>query len=184
MRLIRAATLAPKPWKNGGGVTFDVAASPEGAGLDAFDWRISIAQVDRDGPFSAFPGIDRTLTIIDGVGMSLHFDEASASLMAGEPFSFPGDTPVDAKLASGGIIDFNVMTRRGRYDHRVSRIVGEIEIKPASHPRFLVSIAGARVLSGVKMVDAGPRDCVDLDGAAVNVATPLALLVEIFPQTA
>ena len=49
------------PWKNGGGETAEIAVSPPGAALDDFDWRLSMARVETDGPFSAFPGIDRTL---------------------------------------------------------------------------------------------------------------------------
>ena len=68
MRLVRRADLTPRPWKNGGGVTREIAAHPPEAGLDGFDWRLSMADVASDGPFSAFPGIDRTLTVIEGAG--------------------------------------------------------------------------------------------------------------------
>ena len=61
MRILRAPDYRVMPWKNGGGTTTEVAVSPEGAGLDHFDWRISMARVEQDGPFSTFPGIDRTL---------------------------------------------------------------------------------------------------------------------------
>ena len=58
-------------WKNGGGETAEIAVSPPGAALDAFDWRLSMAKVETDGPFSAFPGIDRTLAILEGEGIRL-----------------------------------------------------------------------------------------------------------------
>lgn len=68
MRLIRSASYRRQPWKNGGGETIEIAAHPVGATTDNFDWRISMARVEGDGPFSTFPDIDRTLTILEGMG--------------------------------------------------------------------------------------------------------------------
>ncbi len=62
------------PWKNGGGHTTEIAAFPAGAGLASFVWRVSIADVLQDGPFSPFPGIDRTLVLLEGEGMRLSGD--------------------------------------------------------------------------------------------------------------
>jgi environmental stress-induced protein Ves len=125
MRIIRAADCKTTPWKNGGGSTTEIAASPEGASLETFDWRISMARVASDGPFSDFPGIDRTLTVVAGGGMVLTIgDRPPVTLSRGsDPVSFPGDTPTSAKLTEGEITDLNVMTRRGRFGHRVQRIV-------------------------------------------------------------
>ena len=92
--------------------------------MDAFDWRVSMAEVASDGPFSLFPGIDRTLTVIEGEGMELMI-EGRPSLIVGagaDPVVFPGDVPTSAKLQSGPIRDLNVMTRRGRFQHDVRRI--------------------------------------------------------------
>ena len=112
------------PWKNGGGSATEIAIGPAGASLDAFDWRISMAQVASDGPFSSFPGIDRTLAVIRGDGMELMIgDQRPVVLGCGtEPLSFPGDTPTTARLLAGEITDLNVMTRRGRFGHRVVRV--------------------------------------------------------------
>lgn len=112
------------PWKNGGGSTTEIAIGPAGASLDAFDWRISMAQVASDGPFSNFPDIDRTLAVIQGGGLELAIgDQHEVVLGCGSaPLSFPGDTPTTARLLAGEITDLNVMTRRGRYGHRVVRV--------------------------------------------------------------
>jgi len=61
MKILRSADHKRMPWKNGGGETVEIAISPQGAGLADFDWRVSMATVASDGPFSVFPGIDRTL---------------------------------------------------------------------------------------------------------------------------
>lgn len=109
--------LTPMPWKNGGGTTREIAAWPPGAGLDAFDWRLSIADIAADGPFSAFPGIDRQIVLLDGGGVRLHARDGSFDhrlVAVGEPFAFAGEATVDATLLGGPTRDFNVMTRRGR----------------------------------------------------------------------
>jgi environmental stress-induced protein Ves len=109
--------IAPAPWKNGGGTTREIAAWPPGAGMDTFDWRISVADIATDGPFSAFPGIDRQIVLIDGAGVHLqaHDDSFCHKLVrVGEPFAFSGDTAIHAALVDGPTRDFNVMTRRNR----------------------------------------------------------------------
>ncbi|HZZ14223.1 MAG TPA: HutD family protein [Paraburkholderia sp.] len=122
--LIRGADLVATPWKNGGGLTREVAAFPEGAGLDAFVWRVSIAEVAQAGPFSRFAGIDRTLALLSGAGMLL--DEASgaggsqgtdmtthALTQALDLARFPGEAKIEARLVDGPTRDFNLMVRRG-----------------------------------------------------------------------
>ena len=91
------------PWKNGGGETTEIIAFPEGSGLDEFDWRISMARVAADGPFSVFPGIDRTLCLIEGEGLALTMAGKPEVLLthASPPFAFPGDVPVASRLVEG-----------------------------------------------------------------------------------
>jgi environmental stress-induced protein Ves len=114
VRILRASDHKRMPWKNGGGETVEIAVSPEDAGLAGFDWRVSMATVATDGPFSIFPGIDRTLAILDGNGMVLDIDGSAPVLLttAGDPLAFPADIPVAARLRDGAITDLNVMTRR------------------------------------------------------------------------
>ena len=59
------------PWKNGGGVTREIVCYPAGADIQSFEWRMSIAEVARDGPFSDFSGIDRVITLLSGNGIRL-----------------------------------------------------------------------------------------------------------------
>lgn len=120
MRLVRRGEARAVPWKNGGGVTFELAAFPEGAGFDDFVWRLSMAEVASDGPFSVFPGVDRTLTLLDGGGIALDFSGHAVTLAAGSgPFAFPGEAPVIGRLIAGPILDLNMMTRRRRRAHHV-----------------------------------------------------------------
>ncbi|SPB12940.1 histidine utilization protein HutD [Caballeronia novacaledonica] len=114
--IIRADSLAATSWKNGGGVTREIAAGPAGASLDAFAWRLSLADVASDGAFSAFAGVDRVLVLLDGAGMRLtqadgrvHTLDAPLAIAR-----FAGETPIHATLINGPTRDFNVMVRRDR----------------------------------------------------------------------
>ncbi len=126
LRIIRASALVRIPWKNGGGTTAEIAVHPQGAGFDDFGWRLSVADVTSDGAFSIFPGIDRTLVVLAGVGITLYDDGWSHRLDASSPsLSFSGDRSVTGRLLDGPIRDFNVMTRRGVFSHSVRMIGSE-----------------------------------------------------------
>ena len=120
LRILRSADYLARPWKNGGGTTRDIVVSPPGASLDDFDWRLSLAQVDRDGPFSRFDDVDRTLVLLDGA-MKLQDRNGRIELARNEPVTFEGERAIEATLAGGSTLDFNVMTRRGRARHAVRR---------------------------------------------------------------
>ncbi|WP_193098712.1 HutD family protein [Burkholderia sp. Z1] len=112
--MIRAADLVASPWKNGGGVTREIGAFPPGAALDAFAWRVSVADVGTAGPFSRFDGVDRTLVLLSGAGMTLA-EAGGVSHVLDTPLAradFAGETAIDATLHDGATRDFNLMTRR------------------------------------------------------------------------
>ncbi len=151
------------PWKNGGGETSEIAVSPDGAELDAFDWRISMARVAVDGPFSAFPGVDRTLTVLEGGGLRLKVgDDSAVDLMPGSrPLSFPADVRTAARLLDGPVLDLNVMTRREAFHHSVERlaVTGRMEIQVAASTALLVCAPGrSDVDAGQGGVDLGSLD--------------------------
>jgi environmental stress-induced protein Ves len=119
-RILRSVDYVARPWKNGGGTTRDIAVSPSGASLDTFDWRLSLAQVDRDGPFSRFDNVDRTLVLLSGA-MTLHERDRRIDLVRNQPFAFEGERALEATVGGGSTLDFNVMTRRGRASHIARR---------------------------------------------------------------
>ena len=124
MRIIRSCDYRRMPWKNGGGETIEVAIAPPGAELDEFNWRVSMALVSADGPFSAFAGLDRTLSILEGKGIRLSVSSQTAVDITpdSEPYGFPADAPAHAWLIDGPVVDLNVMTRRGWFTHRVASL--------------------------------------------------------------
>ncbi len=107
------------PWKNGRGITEELAIWPSGSVFERgdFEWRISKAAVVASGPFSTFPDFDRLLLVTQGDGLVLtHGDHAPrARVRRFEPYLFDGDWPTSAELLGGKVSDFNVLLRRGRW---------------------------------------------------------------------
>lgn len=115
MSIICLADCPAMPWKNGCGRTRELAVHPPGAGMDDFLWRVSIAEVDSAAPFSAFPGVDRVIALLDGDGFTMTLDDGSRHALTTlcAPFAFPGEVGVDVALAGGPSRDFNLMLRHG-----------------------------------------------------------------------
>ena len=111
-RILRSSDYQRMPWKNGGGTTTEIwkAVGPDGAIL----WRLSIADVAADGPFSEFPGIDRWIMMVEGKGMELRISDLGTKRMEKpfEPLAFSGDAKTDCKLVDGPIRDLNLMVAR------------------------------------------------------------------------
>lgn len=168
-RIIRAADCRRMPWKNGGGETIEIAVSPPDAGLDHFDWRVSRARVDAGGPFSSFPGIERTLAILDGEGLLLEVGDAPAVRLDGStpPHSFAADVATKADLVAGPVVDFNVMSRRGRIKHSVRRLAvsGEVETLVSGGDVLVFCASGEVSVAWAKETALlGPGDTVLIEG--------------------
>jgi uncharacterized protein len=110
MRVIEPSKYRVMPWKNGGGVTTEIFASPPSG---EFDWRVSIATVNADGPFSTFMGYERHIMTLSGEGMVLDIEGSGKfTLEPFRPFSFSGDAQVHGSLSEGTVLDFNLIVRR------------------------------------------------------------------------
>jgi uncharacterized protein len=129
------------PWANGLGTTAVIVRVPD---TDAWSWRLSLADVAVDGPFSALPGIDRWIAVARGAGMELTVEGRGAiTLTSAEgPFAFSGDAITSCRLFAGPIVDVNLMLRRGAAAGRL-----EIESVPAG-ARSVVADASALVVLG------------------------------------
>jgi len=107
--VVHADDVTPVPWKNGGGITRDLFA-------DAIDWRwrISLADIAVDGPFSDYPGVERWFSVIEGRGVELRFRDASHALRVGdEPLRFDGAHGPGCRLLEGPTRDLNLLLRDG-----------------------------------------------------------------------
>lgn len=134
LRHLPAASHQRTRWKNDGGWTTELGIEPETGDLNAdFDWRVSIADIEKDGPFSLFPGVERDLFLLEGAGMELDIDGVGQRL--DQPLQrvhFSGEARVDCRLIEGPTRDFNVMVR-------ARSIVAYIA---ASQPLHALAIAG------------------------------------------
>ncbi|MBL8791130.1 MAG: HutD family protein [Rhizobiales bacterium] len=108
MQIIRRSHFRTVPWNNGGGITHEVSREDvDGKML----WRLSLAEVGQDGPFSLFPGLARILTVIDGAGMDLVSPGGTLvhALPLLRPVYFSGDEELAGRLREGPCLDFNLI---------------------------------------------------------------------------
>lgn len=107
-------------WKNGAGWTSEVFRAPD---ADDWSWRLSIAEVETDAPFSTFPGVERALVLLEGNGMRLRFDDGDTRdlLPSSNVLCFSGERPLVGQLVDGPSRDFNLMWKRDRIDAQLWR---------------------------------------------------------------
>jgi environmental stress-induced protein Ves len=108
--LLPAVSRLPAPWKNGGGVSFDIALGV-GRGPDGFDWRVGIAAIDQAGPFSSYLGYGRCLWLASGAGLALDFRGQPGAWIdrPGEGVQFDGGLATDCRLLRGPVRVLNFM---------------------------------------------------------------------------
>jgi environmental stress-induced protein Ves len=178
--LRRAADLTPAPWKNGGGSTREIAAHPPGSSFDDFAWRASIADVTADGPFSRFAGIDRTIVLLSGNGMSLALDETREHRLDQPfaPFAFRGEAAVTAVLTDGANQDSNLMIRRELADGGLTILHGAGEFPVDAGARMLFVAQGrAELVDGRGRVGRAWHDTALLHGSPLWLALPEGAVV-------
>jgi environmental stress-induced protein Ves len=148
-------------WRNGAGWTTEIAARPGGE----FEWRLSVAEVDEDSEFSRFPGVDRTLLVISGPGMTLHVGDAPpVHLSPRRAHSFSGDLPARCTVTAP-TRDFNCMTRRGAFSHALT-LLGDPHIhRPARTTTAIYALDGRAELAD-QLLNSG--DCLILEPAAAD----------------
>lgn len=194
MRVLRAADRIATPWKNGGGVTREVAVFPPGAGLHDFEWRISLAQIEADGPFSTFPGVDRVLTVIQGGGLLMTVDDRLLALdAASPPLAFAGEARVAARLTDGPIGDLNLMVRRDKWRARTRRLTvsGAGEVAARARVTLVLALDRLRILRPGGAIELAPLDAVllenghshlSLEGRGRTLISEITLDPEHFPK--
>lgn len=114
MKLLKQADQRARPWRNGLGVTWDIASDPPDLEGEDFRWRVSRAAIVRDSEFSIFAGYERWITLIQGEGGALRFHDDGETVMLRRPFlplHFDGGRLLDFKLAAGASTVINVLLR-------------------------------------------------------------------------
>lgn len=186
--LIRGDRLVDSLWKNGGGLTREIAAAPlvasGAASLDAFAWRVSLADVAQSGPFSRFIGVDRTLVLLEGAGMLLdeYADAESAAraearrtyvlLKPYDTVRFAGETLAGARLVKGPTRDLNLMLRRGvaSGDIEVWRGAGTRDCRATVALLFCANGAARVVADGAAPATLAAGDTLRLDAPSRSIA--------------
>jgi environmental stress-induced protein Ves len=151
----RAAERRFQSWKNGGGETAEIVVSPAGADFETFEWRISTAKVARSGPFSVFPGVDRTLAVLEGGAIRLEFgNEIHLLDPDSPPIAFSGALPCMADLDGDPLLDLNVMVRRPlRAELTRIRLDSQALETHGSDQAFVLLLEGKAGLSRMDLVD-------------------------------
>src|SRR5690606_25033042 len=107
----RRCDVAAQPWKNSGAETREVRSWSPGATVADFDWRVSIAHIASNGPFSPFPGVDRVITLLEGDGVVLRTTNSAVHHRLDQalvPYAFAGEASIDGELLGPDCHDFNV----------------------------------------------------------------------------
>lgn len=107
MRVVRGSEVPPQPWRNGGGTTRELLAWPS---AQAWVLRVSVAHIGRDGPFSAYPGVDRWFAVLEGAGVELAWEGHVAHVLRDSaPLRFDGSQGPACRLLNGPTEDLNLM---------------------------------------------------------------------------
>ena len=133
-RVIAANEYRRERWKNGAGWTREIVRVPD---CDDWDWRLSIAEIEQDAPFSIFPGIDRELVLLRGNGLRLSFEDGEVRVLQPphDRLRFEGERKLAGELLDGPTHDFNLMWRR-------ERVVAELLHRPLVGPMLFFTEPG------------------------------------------
>lgn len=168
LRVLKPADYRRTRWKNDGGWTTEIAiaGATDGGG---FDWRVSIADIESDGPFSSFPGIERDLLLLSGKGIELEFGDGTLEVLDQrlQGIHFAGERQVQCRLLGGPTRDFNVMVRR-------EACAAEVHARPLNGTMLVFVEPGTTWLIHVLAGQASAR----IEAEGIELATQETLLVE------
>lgn len=155
-------------WKNGAGWTREIHA--EAAAGHDWAWRISIAEIEQDGPFSVFPQVGRELVLIGGNGLRLCMGGAVHELVPPyQRLRFDGGCKVSGELVDGRATAFNLMWQQDVVDAQLWHrpLVGPMLLFVDPGSTWAVHLlAGSAVIQGVPApLAAGDTALLGADGA-------------------
>jgi uncharacterized protein len=170
LKVLRAAQRPAVPWKNGGGITREVAIWPTGATPGEFDWRVSIAEIAVAGPFSVFAGIDRRMSVLKG-RLSLKIQAQPAVILSPDSavIAFPGEAPVFATPLGATVTDLNVMTRRGRCTADLTRHAAAVVLEPRGGTTLLIARSALKASAAEHGAELALLDVLVLGSEPVSV---------------
>ena len=180
--IVHLADIPATPWRNGGGVTRELAMWPD---VGDWAWRMSVADVDQSGPFSKFEGIERWFAVLEGAGVQLDVAGMPHRMTAADaPLFFDGGAATGCELIDGKTRDFNLMVRRGPKPSRMLRVDGRFS--ETLHAGATIAVyahaSAATVLLDEETLQLPPATLAwrtVAGSAAVHVAAGQALWMEI-----
>ena len=178
--LIPLERVAPTPWRNGGGLTRELIVFPV---REQWHWRISVAEVTQDGPFSRYEGVERWFAVLSGGRVHLAVDGAGGELhTASAPFAFDGGADTMCRLLDGPTRDINLMVKQGR--GHMERLTGDCAkaVSTGSAVALWSGAQGARATFEGATIALAPHTLAwrHLDmGGRIEVAATDALWMEI-----
>lgn len=173
LRHLPATGYDNQPWKNGQGWTEEVLLLPDGADRDAFDLRISRAAIVDDAPFSAFPGVDRIITVIEGDGLVLEFGDETVTLDRLAPFRFDSGRAPVGRPRGTAVRVLNVMAARGVWRLDPAWVQDAARATTTASPTVVYALAPSLVVGGLSLA-AG-------DTALTGVDTPVTGAAVLIP---
>jgi environmental stress-induced protein Ves len=136
LHIVHLAAVPPQPWRNGGGQTRELLAWPPGSG-SGWQVRVSVADIERDGPFSAFPGVQRGFVVLEGAGVVLGLADSQCTLTpASPPLQFDGDDAPACRLVAGPTRDLNLMALASAGAARIEAVVDDAALAPVPGARW------------------------------------------------
>jgi len=164
------------PWANGRGTSFEIASDRSNAG--EWTWRLAMAPVNEDGPFSRIECVNRFLAVVEGKGMLLSVDRKKVQCKPMQVVRFRGDAITEAALTDGPITDVNLMIRRKEAEGEMAVVTDSGPLKEAS---IIVAIGGsAQVKCDDSIIDLGPHDAMlDCDSETVSLISGTVCVVSL-----
>nr|WP_291728197.1 HutD family protein [Leisingera sp. F5] len=168
-----AQTAQPVPWKNGSGVTRELASHAEGGRMV---WRLSLAEISQDGPFSAFPGLARIHCITEGAGHVLSNSGTTLEARPLEPLAFEGSLDLCCRLRNGPCTAFNVI-----YEPALVTVgacilrEGKVSTVKGQHALFVV--AGSLQITGTGRFD--PGEGILTESAAIGTVSNGGAVIQV-----
>lgn len=150
MRIIRQEALREGRWRNGLGVSWDIASDPPET--ESFSWRFAIARIDDDVPFSSYPEVDRIFTLIEGAGLDLDFDDRPSLVVHRlfVPHFYPCDVKTFCRLRAGPCRALNLFMRRGAWRASVDVLSSAAEIAHDG-PILIFALDGDSAVNGAML---------------------------------
>ena len=164
------------PWANGRGTSYEIASDRNEAG--EWTWRLAMAPVNEDGPFSRIECVNRSLAVVDGAGMLLSVDRKRLQCLPMQVVRFRGDAITEATLTDGPIMDINLMVRRKEADGAMAMISEAGLLNGAS---IVVAIGGsAQVKSADSIIDLECHDSMlECDAETVSLVSGTVCIVSV-----